>query len=185
MIPGYFKVTLTSSWGERASLPCRPLSSFPDQWRHAHLRKHRLDFDLSFPPAAESFRAKQRSGWSGGGGGRPVTWKWPLTLWSKGQRAASPARGHAGSHALPRWRLTAAPSNRRRNHMLVTFFRECHCACRLPEPLLSDQLGLFEQKGGQAIVYFRASLLTPHFEKLAAGLRWTNFGFWINPSMRT
>lgn len=82
MIPGYFKVTLTSSWGERASLPCRPLSSFPDQWRQAHLRKHRLDFDLSFPPAAESFRAKQQSGWSVGGGVglSPGSGRWPSDL---------------------------------------------------------------------------------------------------------
>lgn len=160
MIPGYFKVTLTSSWGERASLPCRPLSSFPDQWRHAHLRKHRLDFDSSFPPAAESFRAKQRSGWSGGGGCRPVTWKWPLTLWSKGQRAASPARGHAGSHALPRWRLTAAPSNRRRNHMLVTFLENVTVHVGSPSHCFQiSWASLNKREGKRLCIFVRPSWL--------------------------
>ena len=64
----------------------------------------------------------------------------------------------------------AAEQSKEKPHV-GDLFRECHCACPLPEPLLSDQLGLFEQKGGRAIVYFCRSLSTPRFEKLQAGLR--------------
>lgn len=119
MITGDFKATLTSSWGELASLPCRSLSSFPDQWRHAHLRKHQLDFESSFPPAAESFRAKLRSGWSGGVGLSPGSGRWPSDLKvSARPRLPEDTLGVTHCHAGG---LQRPQSNRRRNHMLVTF----------------------------------------------------------------
>lgn len=61
---------------------------------------------LWLPPASMRQKALGLSRGPAGRGGQPVTWKWLLTLWSKGQHQASPATGRAGSHALPCWRLT-------------------------------------------------------------------------------
>lgn len=98
----------------------------------------------------------------GGWGGQPVTWKWLLTLWSKGQRLASSARGHAGSHALLCWRLTEAAEQSKKKPHVVTFWR---MSLSMSSPLATGfrSARLVQTKGQPVIVYFCPSFLIVHF----------------------
>lgn len=95
---------------------------------------------LWLPPASMRQKALGLSRGPAGRGGQLVTWKWLLTLWSKGQHQASPATGRARGHACHAGGSQKLQSNQRENHMLWPFW-ECHCPCLFPQSQLSDQLG--------------------------------------------
>lgn len=113
---------------------------------------------LWLPPASMRQKALGLSCGPAGRGGQPVTWKWLLTLWSKGQHLASPATGHAGSHALPCWRLTEVAGQSKGKPHVVTFLR-MSLSMSVPPVTAFRSARLVQTRGVGACVYFYPVLL--------------------------
>lgn len=114
------------------------------------------------PPASMQQKALGLSCGSAGWGGQPVTWKWLLTLWSKGHHLASPATGHAGSRALPCWRLTEVAEQSKEKPHVVTFLR-MSLSMSVPPVTAFRSARPVQTRGAGGCVFFCPFLLDSSF----------------------
>lgn len=93
-----------------------------------------------------------------GRGGQPVTWRWLLTLSSKGQRLASPAKRTCWALGFATlWTHRSCGAIEVENRMLWPF-GECHCTCPHSTATVFRSTRPLQTKGGQVIEFFLSIL---------------------------
>lgn len=154
-----FPVLLVPLKASRSMTPWPPQGALARLW-------------LEPPPlqAAESFWAQL---WTCRWGGCYLEMPW--TLWSKGQCLASPARGHAGSHALPHWRFTEVVERSKEKPHVDDLSVECHVHVHSLSHTFQISEATLNKRRASDCVFFLCCVCSPALP--CVRLHWTNASF--------